>query len=176
MKVQATRAPGLRAGVDQVTYTDRIYGPNGSQTRSVRFTATAAACPIAAPRTDNVGKDVGMMLSAPAHRHDPATERPPRRLTTDFTIDTTGSREFWGAVNGNAQLRSILPEPDAFARIRRVRRARDLRTGRTYREKPLELRYELVSLVQLGMRYADAGFDRFVQRYGSANGNDPAPT
>src|SRR4051812_9451806 len=170
--VQATPGAGLGAGVDDVTYTDRILGPHGSQTRSIRFTATAAACPVAATGTDNVGKDVGMMLAA---EHIVTTQRSGHlQLTTDFTIDTIGSREFWGTVNGNAQLTSVVPKPDAFARIRRVRRARDLLTGRTYREKPLELRYELLSLVPLGMSSPDPGFDRLVQQYANANGDDPA--
>ena len=173
VKVQATAAPGLGAGVDEISYGDRIRGPRGSsQTRSIRFTATAAECPIAATATNNVGTDSGMLLAA---EHIVTTQRSGHlRLTTDFTIDTIGSREYWGAVNGNAELRSIQPKPDAWARIRRVRRARDLRTGKSYREKPLELRYELVSLVPLGMHSPDPGFDRLVKQYANANHDDPA--
>src|SRR5688500_17131725 len=99
VKVQATPAPGLGAGVDQVRYMDRIYGPGGSQTRSIRFTATADACPVAASGADNVGKDIGNLLAA---EHIVTVERSGRlELTTDFTIDILGSREIWGLVNGN---------------------------------------------------------------------------
>jgi hypothetical protein len=172
VKVQATPAPGLGAGVDLVDYADRITGPHGTQTRSVRFTATAAACPIAATGTSNVGTDVGNFLAA---EHIVTTQRSGHlEITTDFTIDTTGSREFWGTVNGNAALTGIDPKPDAFARILRVRRTRDLRTGRTYREKPLEERYEIASLYPLGMQAANGSFERLIQQYTNANSNDPA--
>jgi hypothetical protein len=172
VKVQASSAPGLGAGVDQIGYTDRIYGPRGSQTRSIRFTATADACPIAATGTDNVGKDVGKLLAA---EHIVTVERSGRaELTTDFTIDMVGSREVWGLVNGNADLTYIEPNPKpiVYTRIRRVRRMRDLRTGRTYREKPLEIKYELKMISPLAM---DSGeFGRFIEKYADANGDDPA--
>jgi hypothetical protein len=170
--VRASPAPGLGAGVDQVSYTDRISGPHGSQTRSLRFTAAADACPVAASRGDNVGKDVGRLLAA---EHVVTVERSGRHeLTTDFTIDTTGSREVWGLVNGNAALTDIEPnpKPTAHVRIRRVRRLRDLGTGRTYRERPLELSYELKMISPLWMD--GGGFDRFIERYANAGDHDPA--
>ena len=172
VKVQATPAPGLGAGVDEIVYKDRIYGPGGSQTRSIRFTATAAACPVAASGGDNVGKDIGNLLAA---EHIVTVERSGRlELTTDFTIDIVGSREIWGLVNGNAELGFIEPnpKPTTYVRIRRVRRARDLRTGRRYREKPLELKYELKFISPLAMD--GAGFDNFIERYGNGNDDDPA--
>ena len=170
VKVQATPAPGLGAGVDQIQYTDRIYGPGGSQTRSIRFTATADACPVAAAG-DTVGRDIGNLLAA---EHIVTVERTGRyELTTDFTIDIVGSRETWGLVNGNAELTYIEPnpKPTTYARIRRVRRMRDLRTGRTYRERPLELKYELQFISPLVM---EGGFGNFIERYGNRNDDDPA--
>jgi hypothetical protein len=64
VSVAATVAPVLAAGVDQISYADRIKGPYGSQTRSIRFTATAATCPIAARGTSNARSDLGQLLAA----------------------------------------------------------------------------------------------------------------
>jgi hypothetical protein len=171
VKVQATRQ-GLGAGTDQISYTDRISGPNGSQTRSIRFTAVADACPVAASGTDNVGKDNGNLLAA---EHIVTVQRSGRlELTTDFTIDMIGSREIWGLVNGNAELTYIEPnpKPTVYARIRRVRHMRDLRTGRTSRERPFELKYELKMISPLWM---DGGeFDDFIKKYVDDNDDDAA--
>jgi hypothetical protein len=171
VSVEATVAPGIGAGVDQVSYTDRIRGPSGSQTRSIRFTATADSCPIAARGTSNSGTDVGHLLAA---EHIVTVQRTGRfEITTDFTLDTAGSRETWGAVYGNSNLGDITPKPTAYTRIRRVRVTRDLRTGRRFREKPLELTYELEGIDRLAMLASD-NFDSFIEKYANSNDNDPA--
>jgi hypothetical protein len=169
--VRASVAPGLGAGVDEISFTDQIKGPHGSQTRSIRFTATADACPAAAAGNDNVGKDHGNLLAA---EHIVTVQRARGlEIKTDFTVDITGDHEIWGQVNPRAELRGIDPSltPIPYARIRRVRTARDLRSGRTFREKPFELRYELQSISPLWM---DGGFGGFIDKYGNANDDDPA--
>jgi hypothetical protein len=172
VRVEAT-APGIGAGVDQIGYTDAIKGPNGSQTRSIRFTAAADACPVAASGGDNVGKDMGHLLAA---EHIVTVQRTGHlEIKTDFTLDTTGTREVWGVVHRNSDLAEIMPSlsSTAHARIRRVRVTRDLRSGRRSREKPLELSYELHSISPLAMD-GSGGFDRFIAQYGGANDSDPA--
>src|SRR3954454_8096606 len=170
VKVQASVAPGLGAAVDQVTYEDRIRGPRGSQSRSLRFTATADACPIAAVKTDNVGKDMGHLLAA---EHIVTVQRSGRlEVKTDFTIDMTSTQTIWGLVKGNSDLDVIEPSglPTAYTRIRRVRTARDLQTGRRFREKPLELKYELHFISPLWMD--GGGFAKFIKETG--DDGDPA--
>ena len=172
VSVDATVAPGIGSGVDQISYIDRIKGPHGSQTRSIRFTATADACPQAAKGGDNVGQDTGHLLAA---EHIVTVERTGHlEITTDFSFDMTGSREIWGLVNGNADLTQIMPnpKPTAYARVRRVRVARDVRTGRRFRERPLELNYELHMISPLWMDGSE--FNDFVEKYGDANDHDRA--
>jgi hypothetical protein len=51
--------------------------------------------------------------------------------------------------------------------------ARELRTGRRYRERPLELTYELAGIDPLAMLARD-DFDSFIDKYGNGNAGDPA--
>ncbi|HEX6712848.1 MAG TPA: hypothetical protein VF066_05665, partial [Thermoleophilaceae bacterium] len=170
VSVEATPAPGLGAGVDEITYTDQIKGPGGKQMRSIRFNVTADACPVAASGAENVGRDMGHMLVA---EHIVTVQRSGRlELTTDFTIDTTNTQNIWGTVKGNSDLATIDSNLPAYVRIRRVRTARDLRTGKRYREKPVELDYEMNEISPLWM-FGDA-FDKFIDKYANANDDNPA--
>ena len=170
VKVQASVAPGLEAGVDLITYEDGIKGPGGYQNRSVRFNVTADACPIAAENGNTHGRDVGHMIAA---EHIVTVQRSGRlEVKTDFSIDIINTKEIWGLVNGNADLDQITPtdNPTSYTRIRRVRTARDLQTGRRYREKPLELNYELHNISPVWMD--GRGFAKFIQE--ASGDKDPA--
>lgn len=94
-------------------------------------------------------------------------------LTTELSIDLT-NQKMYAWVSRWAEYVGILPGPGRMdVRLRKLRSIRDLRTGRTYREKPLELRYEVMNIDDLWMHGADT-FEDFLKRYANDNDDDRA--
>ena len=155
----------------EVTYVDRIRGRGAEQRRSIQFAVSADNCPTLVSRGLS-GEARGKLR---AEQRILTIETKGRyRLTTEFVAELTGTRDIAGYVGKRADLSSVAAKGTMYLTLRRVRRLYDTRTHRSWREKPLVLRYEVLSIYGSWIHDAHSDFEEFIRRYAGGNDSDPA--
>ena len=158
VKVSEGSSVRQRSGINEVVETDVLQTPRRQQIHTVTLGVSAQPCPE--PNSLGSPEVPGMLVAI--ERFTTIERIGAAELTTEVELRISRNR-IGGAVTFGALYDHASPDPGpGYVQLIRTRRVRDVRSGRTFREKPLELNYEENYVDPV---WIDSGnFDAFVQQ------------